>query len=205
MSAIGNLILAGFDGNLSVLKTDAEMSFSVPEDQTFSAVILQTTGDIRLTVNLLGANSVCDIRAVYLAGLNNRLNLITDVLHSGAHSISNQKIKGILTDAAQMDFRGIIRIPRHSQKCAGDQNHRALLLSDRALVRATPELEIYADDVKCAHGSAIAALDEKQLFYLMSRGLSKIEARRLLIRGFVMDLMPAQWTDYIEQWMAEHV
>ena len=72
-------------------------------------------------------------------------------------------------------------------------------------MRATPELEIFADDVKCAHGSAIASLDEKQLFYLMSRGIDENQVRHLLIQAFIMDLTPDVWISHIEQWMAKYV
>lgn len=205
MSAINNLILMGMNGALSVHSADEPISVSVPENTLFQAFILQLSGSVQLSISLDGAQAQCAVQALYLSAGQTRSQLTLDVNHAHPQTFSEQKIKGVLTDETQMDFKGIIRIPRHSQKCAGAQNHRALILSDRALVRATPELEIFADDVQCAHGSAIAALDEKQLFYLMSRGMDEIQARRLLIQAFIMDITPDVWISDTEQWMAKHV
>ena len=104
-----------------------------------------------------------------------------------------------------MIFDGVIRIPFDSQKCDGHQNHRAILLSDRASVRATPELEIYADDVKCSHGSAVGGLDETQLFYLVSRGIQQNMAKKMLLKSYAMELLPEKWEVYVDEWMDENV
>lgn len=205
MSAINNLALMGFDGELSARSLNEPVSISVPAGCSFEAHLLQFDGTIDLSVSLMGADAKCAVQAVYLAADETHSVLNLNIVHNAPKTFSEQKIKGVLTDRAHMDFKGIIRIPTESQKCEGAQNHRALLLSDKALVRATPELEIFADDVKCAHGSAIAALDEKQLFYLMSRGIDETQAYHLLVQAFIMDLTPEMWMPYIEQWMAEHV
>ena len=104
-----------------------------------------------------------------------------------------------------MVFDGIIRIPKDSQHCDGHQNHRAILLSDTASVQATPELEIYADDVKCSHGSAVGALDENHLFYLLSRGIPMDEAKKILLKSYVMEILPETWEQYVDEWMDENV
>ena len=205
MSAINNLILMGMNSALSVHSVDEPISVSVPENALFQAFILQLSGSVQLSISLDGAQAKCAVQALYLSAGQTRSQLTLDVNHAHPQTFSEQKIKGVLTDESQMDFKGIIRIPRDSQKCEGAQNHRALILSDKALVRATPELEIFADDVKCAHGSAIASLDEKQLFYLMSRGIDENQARHLLIQAFIMDLTPDVWISHIEQWMAKYV
>lgn len=205
MSAINNFILMGINKALSVHPADKPLSVSVPANALFQAFILQFDNVVRLSVSLDGVGAKCAINALYLSADQTRSQLILDVQHTCSQTFSEQKIKGVLSDEAQMDFKGIIRIPPDSQKCEGAQNHRALILSDKALVRATPELEIFADDVQCAHGSAIASLDEKQLFYLMSRGIDEVQARHLLIQAFIMDLTPDVWVSHIEQWMAKHV
>ena len=100
---------------------------------------------------------------------------------------------------------GTIEIPKDSQKCDGRQNHRAVLLSDKAIVSATPQLEIWADDVQCAHGSAVGPLDKNQLFYLQARGLPKKLARHLLLQSFLGGLMPTEFDAIISKWMDENV
>ena len=92
-------------------------------------------------------------------------------------TISKQQIKGVATDSSSVHFDGQIVIPHGSQNCDGMQNHRGILLSEKAVISATPQLEIWADDVKCAHGSAIGPLAQDQLFYLETRGVHKDDAQ----------------------------
>ena len=127
------------------------------------------------------------------------------VIHQSEKTTSNQQIRGLVTDSAAATFTGTIRIPHNSQKCDGSQNHRAVILSDRATVSATPQLEIWADDVKCAHGSAIGPLDKNQLFYLETRGISESGAKKLLLSSYFSDLMPTEFEDVIQDWMVKNV
>ena len=121
------------------------------------------------------------------------------------NTLSNHQIKGVLTDNAKMVLNGVIRMPKDSQKCEGFLNHRGVLLSENASVKVTPELEIFADDVKCSHGSAIGALDENQLFYLLARGIDKMTAQKILLKAYLSDLLPDVWDEYIDDWMAKNV
>ena len=104
-----------------------------------------------------------------------------------------------------MVLNGVIRMPKDSQECEGFLNHRGVLLSENASVKVTPELEIFADDVKCSHGSAIGALDENQLFYLLARGIDKMTAQKILLKAYLSDLLPDVWDEYIDDWMAKNV
>ena len=118
---------------------------------------------------------------------------------------SSQIIKGIATDKSKVSFNGNIYIDNLAQKSDGLQNHRAVLLSDDACIQAVPALEIYADDVKCAHGSATGPLDETVLFYLLSRGISLKTAEKMLLMSFVADIVPEEYKNITQQWIENHV
>ena len=103
--------------------------------------------------------------------------------------MSLQNFKSVLNGSASGVFNGRTIVREDSQKTDSKQSNKNLLLSDQALMNSNPQLEIYADDVKCAHGSTTGALDKEALFYMQSRGINKKEATSLLIRGFVSELI----------------
>ena len=102
---------------------------------------------------------------------------------------SYQLIKSVLNDSSKGVYQGKIFVNSKAQKTDGYQLSKALLLNENTEFDAKPELEIYADDVKCSHGSTSGNLDENSIFYLMSRGLNYTEARELLINGFLIDVV----------------
>jgi Fe-S cluster assembly protein SufD len=107
--------------------------------------------------------------------------------HFEANGKSVQKFKGVIDDQARAVFQGKIHVRRSAQKTDGNQSHHALLLSSQAEASFKPELEIYADDVKCGHGATSGQLDASALFYLRSRGIPEAEAKALLIQSFLND------------------
>lgn len=109
--------------------------------------------------------------------------------HAAPHCASNQFYRSILDDEARGVFQGKVHVHKIAQKTDGYQLSNALLLSPRAEMDTKPELEIYADDVKCSHGSTCGQLDEEPLFYLRSRGLNEAEARLLLVQAFVDEVV----------------
>lgn len=111
------------------------------------------------------------------------------IRHNAPHTDSRQFCKAVLDDKARGVFQGKVLVEKGAQKTDGHQLCRALLLSDRAEMDAKPELEIYADDVKCAHGTSIGDLDETALFYLRSRGIAAQEARAMLVEAFAGELV----------------
>jgi Fe-S cluster assembly protein SufD len=113
----------------------------------------------------------------------------TAVHHHAPDATSQQLIKGIVDDAARLDFAGTIFVDPHAQGTNAAQLNKHLMLSDRAKVYTRPQLRIDADDVKCTHGASIGQLDEEALFYLISRGLSPRQARQLLTDGFSADVL----------------
>nr|WP_249199616.1 Fe-S cluster assembly protein SufD [Gluconobacter sp. Dm-62] len=119
-----------------------------------------------------------------------RLNDLTSMIHHAApDGSSRQTVKTVLSDAGQGVFQGKILVDRVAQKTDGYQMNQALLLSEKAQINSKPELEIYADDVKCSHGATVGALDDEQLFYLRSRGVPEAQARDILVRAFLIDAL----------------
>lgn len=206
MKITNNLCQMGFDGILMDTQiSDQPIEVVVPQKTQFNAYVLHLSGNVAFKIILEGDESKCDIKIVYLSNKNNKNNIKVEVIHKHKNTTSMQQIKGVLTDSSCTVFDGIIRMPKDSQQCEGYQNHRAVLLSDKASVRATPELEIYADDVKCSHGSAVGALDKNHLFYLMARGICEKEAKKLLLKAYLFDTMPGTWEEHIDDWMHENV
>lgn len=119
-----------------------------------------------------------------------RLNDLTSMIHHAAPDCgSRQTVKTVLSESGQGVFQGKILVDRIAQKTDGYQMNQALLLSEKAQINSKPELEIYADDVKCSHGATVGALDDEQLFYLRSRGIPEAEARDILVRAFLLDAL----------------
>ena len=111
----------------------------------------------------------------------------TVIKHYGQNTKSYQKIKAVLNENSKAVFQGKIYVDSNAQKTDGYQLSKAIILDKNSEFDSKPELEIYADDVKCSHGSTSGSLDEDSIFYLMSRGLSRPESKKLLIKGFLQD------------------
>ena len=116
-------------------------------------------------------------------------DLTSVIMHKAPACNSRQTVKNVLSGRSRGVFQGKIVVDRIAQKTDGYQMNQALLLSDEAEIDTKPELEIYADDVKCSHGATAGALDEDQLFYLRSRGVPVAEARAILVRAFLADAL----------------
>ena len=114
--------------------------------------------------------------------------IVTNVRHLEPNGRSRQTVRSVLGGKAVGTYLGKIEVARGAQQTDAEQSVKAMLLDRGATANAKPELEIFADDVKCAHGATVGELDETQLFYLESRGLPPAEARALLLEGFIMGL-----------------
>ena len=114
--------------------------------------------------------------------------IVTNVRHIGEGGRSRQTVRSVLNGKAVGSYLGKVEVARGAQKTDAEQSVKAMLLDRGATANAKPELEIFADDVKCAHGATVGELDADQLFYAMSRGLDPAAARALLLEGFVMGL-----------------
>lgn len=132
-----------------------------------------------------GQGASVRLDGVYLLGDTRHSDQTTVVTHKGEGGTTDQLTKGAVRDSARAVFQGKITVERGADQTDARMGHHALILSERAEIDAKPELEIYADDVSCAHGNTVGALDEEALFYIRSRGVPLEEARALLISAFV--------------------
>lgn len=140
-------------------------------------------------VVLDGEGAECTLNGLYLAGGQQHVDNHTTIDHASPHCASHELYKGILDGDGRAVFNGKIIVRLDAQKTDAKQSNKALLLSERAQVNTKPQLEIFADDVKCTHGATVGQLDEDALFYLRARGLGLEEARRILIQAFATDVL----------------
>ena len=162
-----------------------------------------------IDVTLAGEDAEAILNGAMLLRGHEHADTWTRITHAAPHGTSRQLYKTVLADQARGVFQGKIIVAEGAQKTDGRQLSRALLLSDQAEMDAKPELEIYADDVACSHGSTIGDLDSEALFYLRARGIDEATARGLLLRGFVGevfdDLKSAEGRAFfetqIEEWL----
>ena len=142
-----------------------------------------------INCNLNGEHSSAFINGIINLDKSKHHEIKTNINHLAENTKSYQLIKCVLNNASKGVYQGKIFVNPEAQKTDGYQLSKALLLSDNTEFDAKPELEIYADDVKCSHGSTSGTLDEDSIFYLMSRGLSHKQSRKLLINGFLLDVV----------------
>jgi Fe-S cluster assembly protein SufD len=135
-----------------------------------------------------GEGGDCSLNGLFVAGGTQHLDTHTFIDHAKPHCSSRELYKGILDGKSRGVFHGTILVEKDAQKTDAIQTNKNLLLSREALVSSTPALEIFADDVKCKHGSTIGQLDEAQMFYLRSRGIGEADARTLLTWAFAEDV-----------------
>jgi Fe-S cluster assembly protein SufD len=141
-----------------------------------------------LSVVLADEGAECSLTGLYIGTGDQLVCNHTTVDHAQPHCQSHESYKGILADDARGVFRGRIIVRPDAQRTDADQQNRNLLLADSAEVDTQPQLEIYADDVKCNHGSSIGQLDQEALFFMRSRGLLESEARAMLTVGFAAEV-----------------
>ncbi len=126
--------------------------------------------------------------AVQVGGGDANLEIVTTVRHIEPNATSNQVVRSVLGGSATGSYLGKVAVARDAQKTDSVQSVKAMLLSRTATANSKPELEIYADDVKCAHGATVGELDKTALFYLAARGIPPVEAQTLLLQAFVSEV-----------------
>ncbi len=142
-----------------------------------------------LNAQLLGPGAHSDMLGLYFGDDHQHFDHNTSQDHIAPDTGSDLLFKGALDDHSRAAFRGIIRVHPEAQRTDAYQTNRNLLLSDEARADSLPNLEIEADDVKCSHGASVGQLDSETLFYLLSRGMSRQQAERLVVLGFLRDVM----------------
>jgi Fe-S cluster assembly protein SufD len=136
-----------------------------------------------------GEGAECTLNGLYLADGETTVDTHTTIDHAKPHCPSHELYKGILAGRSKAVFNGKIIVRPDAQKTDAKQTNKALLLSDQATINTKPQLEIFADDVKCTHGAAIGQLDEDAMFYLRARGIGEVDARSLLIHAFAAEVL----------------
>ncbi len=186
----------------------------VPADESFARAIVQDSGGVQQIDLVLEAGAEAALHilncggaygrielsvtlhkgadftlgAVQIGGDTQTLEIITTVTHEEPEATSRQIVRSVLAGQATGTYLGKVAVARGAQQTDSEQSVKAMLLDRTATANAKPELEIFADDVKCAHGCAIGELDPMALFYLQSRGLTTAEAKRLLLQAFVAEV-----------------
>ena len=192
--------------NLSTLRIEQGRSANVA-----SHSVLLGGGLVRNNVHpvLAGEGGECMINGLFLGTGSQHLDNYMHVEHAAPHCGSRQFYNGILDEHAHGVFHGRIVVHKIAQKTDAKQTNRNLLLSDDAQIDTKPQLEIYADDVKCTHGATIGQIEENALFYLQSRGISELEARKLLLMAFAEECVERMQSTvaraHIQRLISEHL
>ena len=126
----------------------------------------------------------------------------TNIQHWVPHCTSNEIFRGIISDQAKAVFNGRIHIHPQAQKTLAELSNKNLLTSNKAEINTKPELEIYADDVKCAHGATVSQLNANALYYLQSRGVSRADAQVMMSFGFINELLQAVEQEAVRQYLS---
>lgn len=190
---------------------------------TYTLVTLQTSGDVALAhhrveladgarfrhcilgegaryarieteIEVAGAGAHVELAGVYLAGAKRHADLTSKVTLKAEGAEVRQLVRGVARKGGRGVFQGKFLVERAAQKTDAEMQHNALILEEGAEVFAKPELEIYADDVKCSHGNTAGQLDEAAVFYLRSRGIPEAQARAMITRAFLLEALP-DWLD----------
>jgi Fe-S cluster assembly protein SufD len=194
-----------------LLQNENEKSFQIcgthvyqSANSVFSINTISLGGRIlknKLHIKLDGLNCETNMHGLYVAGGSQLIDNHTAVYHSKPHCNSNELYKGIIGGKAHGVFNGKIFVEQDAQKTNAYQSNKNILLSNDAVVNAKPQLEIFADDVKCTHGATTGQMDDEALFYLRSRGINESDAKTLLNLAFANDILNnislAEFSSYI--------
>ena len=143
-------------------------------------------GRIEIDVDV-ASNAHFELGGAIIGSSDQTLEIVTFVNHHAPDATSNQTVRSVLAGTATGSFLGKIKIARDAQRIDAEQSVKSMLLDRGATANAKPELEIFADDVKCAHGATVGELDKQALFYMASRGLDPVRAKQLMLQAFVAD------------------
>ncbi len=203
----GSLVLWGYDAHIAPDSSLRLIKSQTIDEESYAMI---ASHSIRLERNAhmafksfdMGAahalqllNVILEERAEFDAGHllyigdSARRGTVSKIIHRGAHTHSHQEAKNILEDKARGIFDALIKVEHSGKYSVAHQNSKAILLNDGAYMAAKPQLEIYIDELEASHGSTTGQLDAKQLFYLRSRGIAEVEARKMLVLAFANTLI----------------
>ena len=155
--------------------------------------------DIEVNIDLCGPGAEAHLKGLYLCSGSERVRFRIVMHHRAAGCKSTQLFKGIAGGQADVRFDGVIVVAPDAQQTEAFQENHNIVLTDEARVVTKPQLEIYADDVKCSHGATVGRLSEEELFYMRSRGIPEKEARTLQMLSFLSPVIPPERREEIEQ------
>jgi Fe-S cluster assembly protein SufD len=210
-------IVAGENSHVDLyrIQNENQSSFNISRTQveqkrnSTATIYTVTNGGalVRNDINtvLNDENCNCNLYGLYLIDGNQHVDNHTLIDHAMPHCQSNELYKGVLNDKSHAVFNGKVFVRKDAQKTNAYQSNKNILLSKDSLVDTKPQLEIFADDVKCSHGATVGQLEEEALFYLRARGISKDNARSILIRAFANDIFDEIKIDALHYYLNEMV
>ena len=197
-----------------VLETGAKLNatafiLAVDGAQALSQNAPGPKAQLSLTVDLAGEGAEFHLHALWLASGSGesagRADVDVRVNHLAPGCTSRQLIKGIATDMATGSFTGMVHVASGAQRTDSTQRSQNMQLTDTAHVFTRPQLEIYADDVKCSHGATVGRLDEEAVYYMRQRGVSEAEARRMQMQGFAGEIINHCSSDTLRESLADRI
>ena len=193
------------DNDTSVISSGAEgaveKSYVVRTGEKLDLTFVVLPGesrDIDVTVDLVGEGAEVSLKGLYLCGGDEQVNFRVLMHHRAGGCVSHQLFNGLAGGSSRVTFDGRIIVAPDAQQTEAYQENHNILLSEQAHVETTPQLEIYADDVKCSHGATIGRLDEDAQFYMRSRGIPEQEARTLQMLSFLSPVIPEGREEEVE-------
>lgn len=208
-------ILVGANADLEFIQFQLEsdqaskidrIAVSQDTDSRCSIYTFTMSGELvrnQVTMNLEGENTESHLIGAYLLSDSQHVDNYTEIHHKQANCYSNELYKGIVGDQATGVFSGKIHVYEDAQKTNAFQTNRNIVLSDRANIYTKPQLEIYADDVKCSHGATTGQIDEEAMFYLRARGIKEHDARMMLIYAFCMEVAETISLEPIKEFVSQ--
>ena len=180
------------DGQAAMGRENIPQRIVLERDAKVDVVVIVMPGascDIKLDVTLAGEGAEANIYGAYVCGSQERVKIAVDMHHDLPHCNSRQLFKGIAGGTSKVDFYGKIIVAQDAQRTEAYQENHNILLTDGAKVDTKPQLEIYADDVKCSHGATIGRLNEEEQFYMRSRGITLEDAKVLQMISFIAPVL----------------
>ena len=193
---------AALGRNDTVIPSGAKESYTVKAGEKLELTFVVLPGesrDIDVAIDLIGEGAEVSLKGLYLCGGDERVNFRILMHHRAPGCVSRQLFNGIAGGSARVTFEGRIIVAPDAQKTEAYQENHNIVLSDQAHAETMPQLEIYADDVKCSHGATVGRLDEEALFYMRTRGVPERDAKVLQMLSFLSPVTPEDKRDSVEK------
>jgi len=190
------------DDNTTVNPSGAKESYTVKAGEKLELTFVVLPGesrDIDVAIDLVGEGAEVSLKGLYLCGGDERVNFRILMHHRAPGCVSRQLFNGIAGGSSRVTFEGRIIVAPDAQKTEAYQENHNIVLSDQAHAETMPQLEIYADDVKCSHGATVGRLDEEALFYMRTRGVPEKDAKVLQMLSFLSPVTPEGDRERVEE------